>query len=90
MRRTSSSPEISVLLFVDSMNIDGVVSVYDYLGCSECGDKIRASLLNKPVNELVVMSRSFGSKLRAELLEEGNLKGIDIRLPDEILWNNSK
>lgn len=45
----------------------------------------RTSLLTNPVNELVIMSRSFGSKLRAELLQEGSLKATRIMLPDAIL-----
>jgi len=48
----------------------------------------RASLLNKPVNELVIMSRSFGSKLKAEFLKEKVLKATRIKLPDDILCNS--
>lgn len=45
----------------------------------------RAALLGRPVDELVVMSRSFGRKLRDELGREESLRGTRISLPDEVL-----
>lgn len=49
----------------------------------------RESLLKRPVDELVIMSSSFGKKLQSELFEEGGLQNTNIRLFAEIvetLW----
>jgi 2-polyprenyl-3-methyl-5-hydroxy-6-metoxy-1,4-benzoquinol methylase len=45
----------------------------------------RAALLSRPVEELVIMSWSFGQKLKAELGREESLKQTRISLPDEVL-----
>lgn len=47
----------------------------------------RTSLLNKPVDELVIMSRSFGTQLKAEFMKEDLSKEMQTILADEILSN---
>jgi SAM-dependent methyltransferase len=45
----------------------------------------RASLLAKPVDDLLIMSRSFGRSLRAELSQKDELKSTRITLVEELL-----
>jgi len=45
----------------------------------------RATLKESPVDELIVMSRAFGGKLRSEFVQEEKLKATRITLPDELL-----
>jgi hypothetical protein len=45
----------------------------------------RADLVAKPVQELWILSRSFGARIRDRLRQEAGLKQIDIKLAEHIL-----
>lgn len=50
----------------------------------------RCSLLERPVDELVIMSSSFGKRLRSELCQVYALKNMNIRLFREIVGSNGR
>jgi SAM-dependent methyltransferase len=45
----------------------------------------RADLVAKPIQELWILSRSFGARIRDRLRQEAGLKQIDIKLAEQIL-----
>jgi len=49
-----------------------------------CAVESRQALLTDPVDELWIMSRTFGAKLREQLTREHALRGCQIRLPGEL------
>jgi SAM-dependent methyltransferase len=71
--------------FDDDPNIHG-----KYFPPFDVSVESRAALLADPVDELVIMSRSFGSKLRTELLQEDASKAIHIVLPDELFGTEGR
>lgn len=50
----------------------------------------RRSLIERPVDELVIMSSSFGERLKSELCQVDALKNINIRLFREIVGSNGR
>lgn len=50
-----------------------------------CPVEARGALLDDPVDELWIMSRTFGPKLRKQLSGEPALRGCRIRLPDDLV-----
>lgn len=50
-----------------------------------CPVEPRGALLDDPVDELWIMSRTFGPKLRDQLSGESALRGCRIRLPDDLM-----
>lgn len=50
----------------------------------------RETLIEKPVEELLIMSSSFGERLRGELLQAGAMKNTNIRLVNEIVDTNGR
>lgn len=45
----------------------------------------RAALLERPVDELIILSRAFGERIRAELAAEASLRSTRFLLPEEWL-----
>ena len=50
----------------------------------------RRSLIERPVDELVIMSSSFGERLKSELCQVDALKNMNIRLFREIVGSNGR
>ena len=50
----------------------------------------RHSLIERPVDELLIMSSTFGEDLKSELLLSNALKSVNIRLFKEIIGGNGK
>ena len=44
----------------------------------------RDSLLNDPVNLLLIMSTTFGEEIKKELLQDNRIKNVDIKLYSEL------
>jgi 2-polyprenyl-3-methyl-5-hydroxy-6-metoxy-1,4-benzoquinol methylase len=73
-------PENSLRFFDDDLRLHG-----KYYPPFKFPVESRASLLNKPVDDLIIMSRSFGTKLMDELQREEALRSVAMKLPHDVL-----